>query len=231
VGGRCCAASCATGCRADGNCDCPANSTFQGIGCDCNPGRNLCSDSTTSACVSNVFDFEDGTLQGWFAPCTVNLPAPGGDEFSQCVQTFDVVTNASFAHGGTGFANMRGTVLTDGVRRMAAELSVCAFGVASTNLVGQRVSAFMQTGSQGGSPAGTTFSLSVKGQTGQPVTILTVSAATTGGAQNTGWVPLSVIVPDSAAARAAVNVFLSMEIPGTAQRAQDFQIDDVRIGE
>ncbi|MEO8177469.1 MAG: hypothetical protein ABI895_01425 [Deltaproteobacteria bacterium] len=177
-----------------------------------------------------MFDFEDGTLQGWFAS-TVSPPVPCGDAFSQCLQTLNVLDVAGFAHGGTFFASANGTVLAGGVRRLAVEVPLCGFGAATTNLVGQRVSAFMQTGSQGGSPTGTTFSLSLVGRTGAPVTISTVSAATTGGAQNTGWINLLAIVPDSAAARAAEAVILSLEIPGDAQRNQGFQIDDVRIGE
>jgi hypothetical protein len=177
-----------------------------------------------------VFDFEDGTLQGWFAD-TVAAPALCGTAFSQCLQFLIVSNSAGSAHGGTFYAAASGTVLAGGVRRLAAEVPVCGFGRATTNLVGQRVSAFMQTGSQSGSPAGNTFSLSVRGLTGAPVTILTVSAATTGGGQTTGWINLSAVVPDSAAARAAEAVLLSLEMPGAAQRSQGFDIDDVRIGE
>lgn len=228
--GICCVAGCATGCRVDGSCDCPVGSAFRAGVCDCNPGRSLCSDGITSACVANVFDFEDGTLQGWFAS-TVAAPAPCGDGFSQCLQTLNVNDTAGFAHGGTFFASANGTVLADGVRRLSAQVQLCGIGAATTSLVGQRVSAFMRTGSQGGSPAGTTFSLSLQGPTGSPVTLITVSAATIGGAQTTDWTELSAIVPDSATAREALNVLLSLEIPGTVQRSQSFQIDDVRIGE
>ncbi|HWO12442.1 MAG TPA: hypothetical protein VNN80_23255 [Polyangiaceae bacterium] len=177
-----------------------------------------------------MFDFEDGTLQRWFAD-TVAAPAPCGDAFSQCLQTFAVSDTAGFAHGGTFFASANGTVLADGVRRLAVQVQLCGFGVATTNLVGQRVSAFMRTGSQGGSPAEATFSLSLRGSAGPPVTIMTVSAATTAGAQTTDWIELSAIVPDNAATRGATNVVLSLELPGATQRSQGFQIDDVRIGE
>lgn len=240
VDGVCCESSCngpcmacrpGTGlCAIDASCACPANSALVNGSCDCNPGRNLCSNGTTSSCVGNVFDFEGGSLQGWVMS-TVSVPVPCGDAFTQCVQTFSALTSAG-AHGGTGFAASSGTVLAGGVRRMAASVLLCgADGSTTTNLVGQRVSAFMQTGSQGGSGAGTTFSLSLGGRTGPPLTILTVSAATTGGAQNTGWIELSTVVPDSAVARAVVNVYLSLEIPGDTARSQGFQFDDVRIGE
>lgn len=226
----CCSTSCAAGCRADGNCDCPINSTFQGGTCDCNPGRSLCSDGLSSACVSNVFDFEDGTLQGWFAD-TVSAPALCGDNFSQCLQTLTVSDVAGFAQGGSFFATANGTVLPDGVRRLAAQVQLCGFAAATTNLVGQRVTAFMRTGGQAGSPPGTTFSLSLLGLTGAPATLLTVSASTIAGAQTTDWIELSAVVPDSPVAREAASVILSLEIPGTTLRTQSFQFDDVHVGE
>lgn len=88
----------------------------------------------------------------------------------------------------------------------------------------------MQAGSQGGSRAGNTFSLSVADGRATPVVIASTDAATVVG-QNTGWRSVSGIVPDNGAARAATFVILALEIPGNDRVVMEFGIDDVQIGD
>jgi hypothetical protein len=99
----------------------------------------------------------------------------------------------------------------------------------STNLVGQTISAFMNTGSQGGSAAGNLFSIGITdGQ--NPTIVGTADASTTGGAQTTGWRLVSAVVPNPAVGRSVREVILSLEL-AEGQNTMSFSIDDVQLGD
>jgi len=154
-----------------------------------------------------------------------------GDDFSSCLSSFGVFNTAGAANSGLFFASASGTLVTGSTRRLSVTTELCGRGSGSTtNLVGKSISAFMQTGSQGGSVDGNLFSIALSGQGGPPVIVGTAGASTSGGAQSTGWRGISFIVPDSPVARAAASVILSLELPG-AQSSMSFQIDDIVVGD
>jgi hypothetical protein len=233
--GRCCPAGCPNGCLADGTCNCPTGATLQNGSCVCGPRLNQCTNGASTTCNNNVFGFEDGTTQGWeaFGGTVPVGPVLCGDAFASCLVGDLRVSNAAgFAHGGTFFVNGSGALADGSARRLSAVVTLCGArgSRGTTNLVGQTIGAFMQTGSQGGSAAGNVFSIAISDGSSPPVVIGTTDAATSGVARNTGWRLVSGVVPNSALGRAVRDVILSLEVaPGTT--FIDFQIDDVELGD
>jgi hypothetical protein len=205
--------------------------TCQDGACVCGSDQNLCTNETTLTCSNKVFGFEDGSLQGWEARGLVNLPAICGDSFSTCLQNLAVFNTAGVAHEGQFFANATGGLVPGAVRRLSVTRNVCGQpgSPATTNLAGKRISAYMQTGSQGGSFPGNLFSIAISNGRGTPQIIATADASTPSGSQSTGWRLVSGTVPDDSVGRSTMIVILSIEL--ATQNSISFQIDDIQIGD
>lgn len=117
------------------------------------------------------------------------------------------------------------------VRRLSVELNVCGApgSTATANLAGSAITAYMQTGSQGGSFAGNLFSIAISDGVSPPTIIGTADASTPRGGQSTGGRLVSAVVPDNALGRSVRNVYLSLELP-TQNSITAFGIDDINVG-
>lgn len=211
---------------ADGFAACEAG----GCTLACNPSFNLCIAGAASSCDRNTADFEDGTLQGWQARTgLLSTPAVCGDATSVCLTALEVADIGD----ATGLvATARATIFANSPsRRVAITTQICLSG-GTTDLAGQTISALARAGSQGGIPAGSTFTLSLSGLAGADVVVATANASTDGVGQLTEFRRLSGVVPENAAlASGAAFAHLTLEIPGTFQFSMNFDVDDVRIGD
>jgi len=196
----------------------------------CEPSFNLCIAGTASSCTSNVFDFENGTLQGWEARTgLVSTPAVCGNADSVCLTAFEVADIGD----ATGLvATARATIFANSPsRRVAMTVPICLAG-GTADLEGRTISAFARAGSQGGIPVGSTFTLALSGLVGPDVVIATANASTDGVGQLTEFRQLAGVVPASATlAGGAAFAHLTLEIPGTFQFSMNFDVDDIRLGD
>jgi hypothetical protein len=181
-----------------------------------------------------VFDFEDGTLQGWEARGIGSGLDACGDRFSSCLTAFDVFSGN--AHAGQFRAGARFLMSTVSAnRRVAIDARLCGTrgsnSRSTTNLAGKTISAYMNTGSQGGSSAGNVFSIAISDGVATPTIIGTVDASTvSSGGQSTGWRLVSAVVPNDAIGRAVMFVSLGLEMP-TQNSITTFDVDDIQVGD
>jgi hypothetical protein len=210
--------------------------TCQDGACVCGSDQNLCTDGTTIACSSNEFGFEDGSVQGWTARGIGSGLDACGDAFSSCLISFDLNSLSGAARTGQFFASARFLMSTVSVTpRVAIEARVCGArgsgSLSATNIAGKTISAYMNTGSQGGSFAGNLFGIAISDGVSAPTIIGTTDASTTAsGGQSTGYRLVSAVVPNNAIGRAVRLVYLSLEMPAQFSIVS-FSVDDIQVGE
>lgn len=235
IGGRCCLAGCPNGCLADGTCNCPTGATLQSGSCVCGPRLNLCTNGSVTTCNNNFFGFEDGSTQGWeaFSGTVSAGPAVCGDAFASCLLGNGVtVVSTPVSHGGSFVATASGSLAPGSARRLSMVVGLCGArgSTGTTNLAGQTISAFMNTGSQGGSFAGNMFSIAISDGHNPVIIGMTDASTVATGGQSTGFRQVSGVVPNSDLGRAVREVILSLEL-GPAQDTLSFSVDDVQLGD
>lgn len=207
----------------------------QGGECVCGANQTLCTDGTSITCSNTTFGFEDGNLQGWAARGLGSGLDACGDRFSSCLIAFDVNDLPGSARTGQFFASARFLMNTASAnRRVAIDARLCGArgsgARSTTNLAGKTITAYMNTGSQGGSFAGNVYAISISDGVATPTIIGTVDASTTlSGGQSTGWRLVSAVVPNDAIGRAVMFVYLSLEMP-TQNSITSFSVDDIQVG-